>query len=375
MDGNRFDDLGRALGGLGTRRDTLRVLIGSALAALAGNQAGDGAAKSKSKGKSKGKGKGKAKKKKKRQPNEVPCGATVCTGGQRCCGGSCVDPWLCCARTEDCNGCATCVGGVCVPDPTRNGQQCDGCLECANGACGIPNDDFCPQDHQCRGGNGVCCPTCVNGECCPAGSACINPGPFNANSCCDRVLNIPCGDRGDGTFRECCSGFNERCVDGECVPKEACEGDFTAQGLCCQNGQTACNGLCCETGRCTAVGCCPQPLKICGDDCCEEDETCCGGVCCRTSNCLNNSCCEDPCGDIGASTRVCPTAQETCCQTADDATGAGNRGFACPASAPRCGGVGTCCPADKFYSPSCNACCPQNDFQCQGCVPLTTGRT
>ena len=52
MDGNRFDDIGRALGGLGSRRNALRVLAGAALGAITGGQAMDAPAKPRNKSRS-----------------------------------------------------------------------------------------------------------------------------------------------------------------------------------------------------------------------------------------------------------------------------------------------------------------------------------
>ena len=51
MDGNRFDDIGRALSGHGSRRDALRVLAGALLGVVAGDQATDAPAKPKKKNK------------------------------------------------------------------------------------------------------------------------------------------------------------------------------------------------------------------------------------------------------------------------------------------------------------------------------------
>lgn len=368
MDDNRFDDLGRALAKLSTRRDALRALAGSALAILSGVPAADALAKSKGKGKGKGKGKNKksgcpkapcpAGFHRDKRTCQCDCTRTPCQGGKEFDSVSC--RCKCPSGLRECRD--GCVGKdeCCPGDPP--------CPEDAKGCCHAPGLDVCTIDGCCRELDGM--KACNN--------FCVDTNS-NANHCGD--CNVRCAP-------------GAACLDGACVLPEACPDGRICPGRtapfcrkpgveCCGDkecglSQVCCNpdeDRCCPAGRCVEGRCCPDELEVCGGACCQSDETCCGGVCCRGSNCIHGSCCEDPCGDIGASTRICPATSETCCQTADDAVGSGNRGFACPASAPRCGGIGTCCPVDKFYSPSCNACCPANDFQCTGCVGLTTGRT
>ena len=334
--------------------------------------------------------------------------AKGCPKGKRCCGGQCVKSDLCCATPNDCNACSQCVDGRCQPDTAKNGQQCSGCLTCTNGACGIADDKLCPGGERCRRSTGICCLKCrADGSCCPVGQACINPGVLSANFCCDTSVNTPCGDNGDGAFSACCSNFNERCVNGECVPKDECAGRGRAgkDGLCCGAGLKVCPGLnapycapddraccgeytcdvneeccdpqsnvCCEPGRCVGKTCCPSDSVICGDECCEYGERCCGGVCCTEFDCVNGSCCAHACGDVGASTRVCVAESEACCLTDDSNPEIGNRGYACPEPAPVCSNIGQCCPENTLYSQSCGGCCP-TILNCENCVSPIAGRT
>jgi hypothetical protein len=312
MDATTFDRITKLLGATPSRRATLGLIatIAAQLTNLPGGQEAE--AKNKKKWSKKKRHK---KKKHRDEPKGEFCGDRYCEKNQRCCGAQCVDPGECCERNSDCNPCELCNVGLCVPDPTKNGKACNGCLECVNGACGIPNDDFCPDGQKCRSGNGVCCPACVNDKCCPAGSACINPGLFSDNFCCDMVRNTPCGRNSDGTFRQCCSTFNERCVDGECVPKETCEGDLTAQGLCCPEGTVACAGL-------SGPFCAPAGHTCCGDASCDESQVCCDpsqSVCCAKGSCAEGQCCtggrtvcDGKCVDTQTDRRHCRRCGWTC---------------------------------------------------------------
>jgi hypothetical protein len=402
MDDNRFDTLARVAANLPSRRKLIRTLlggVGSGLLLSFGVAEESAARKCKKDGDCKGCQTCNRKKKK--------C-AKGCPKGKQCCGGECVKKDLCCDSSADCNACSQCVEGRCQADTSKNGQKCSGCLTCANGACGIADDQLCEDQERCRQSTGLCCPKCVNDRCCSTSQACIDPGALSANFCCDRSNNTPCGDNGDGTFSECCSNFNERCVNGECVPKDECptRGRAGKAGLCCAEGTKVCPGLndpycapenqaccgeytcdvgedccdpqnniCCEQGRCLGKLCCPSDQIICGSECCDYGDVCCGGVCCSNFDCIDEACCETgACGDIGADTRVCPTENETCCLTDDSDPAIGNRGYACPPSTPVCSNIGQCCPNNYLYSQSCAGCCP-SILSCENCVSPISGRT
>jgi hypothetical protein len=403
MDDISFDRLTKSLGVTATRRSALG-LVTSALSGGFAGLLGLDMADARNKNKKKGKGK---KKKGKSKPRGERCGAATCRPGQRCCGGECVAPDLCCQTTGDCNGCATCVGGVCVADPTKNGTQCSGCLECANGACGVPNDDFCDDGEICRSSTGICCPLCSNEQCCAVGERCINPGLLSPNFCCDAGLNEPCGDNGDGTYRECCSRRSERCHEGQCVPKDECPTGLAAEGLCCPDGRppcpgkpgsdgpfcrpqqhesccgdTSCNalqdccdpdeGVCCTRGRCAEGRCCTGNREICAGKCCPFGQICCGSECCSEFGCVNGTCCEmDSCGAVDAANRICTGPNETCCRTGPDISG-----YACPSVewGGACAADGRCCPEGTFYEDSCDKCCADVRDRCEDCLPTFAGR-
>jgi hypothetical protein len=426
MDDRRFDNLARAAAATPSRRALVQTLLGGAggLFAAVGLSGITEAASCKNDGdcggcqtcqRKKGKKKGKCK--------------TGCPRGRRCCGGACVKPDECCTISQDCGACASCADGRCRSDAGKNGQQCSGCLTCINGACGLPDDNLCPSGERCRNSTGLCCLKCLSDDrCCQVGHACIDPGALSANFCCDTANNTPCGSNGDGTFAACCSNFNETCDANECKPKSECPPRrLSTEGICCPHGP-ACGGVCCgedeeccggdctknmklcpgETrpycatldreccgdytcdvgeeccnphgniccapGRCVGPQCCPGDQVICGDECCDFGQKCCGGVCCSVFDCIDDVCCEEgACGDVGASTRVCPTATETCCLTDDPDPEIGNRGYACPASTPVCANRGQCCPEFHLYRQSCGACCP-DIRNCDNCVGAIDGR-
>jgi hypothetical protein len=350
MDDNAFDRLTIALGGSSPRRNALRLAAG-AVASLIGWSELD--VRGKGKGKKKGNGKKKHKKKKRDEPKGERCVDRYCDIGQRCCGGACVAPSECCERNSDCNPCERCELGRCVPNPDQNGTACNGCLECANGSCGIPNAEFCAEDQQCRA-NGECCPTCVNDRCCSAREACINPGPFNENFCCDAIENQPCGRNADGTYSDCCNLRTEECIDGECVLKPACEGDLTARELCCPDGQVPCTGP-------SGPFCAPAGHACCGDASCDASQVCCDpsqGLCCARGSCTGGQCCsggrtvcDGECVDTQSDRRHCRRCGWTC-----DVPG-----FDC------CAGSCTNLMADEENCGACgNACDPRGEVCVDG---------
>lgn len=289
MDGSRFDDLARALAGGRSRRGFARGAVAAALgvAGVAARGTSGLAVRCQKDGDCAGcqtcnKRKGRC--------------AAGCGKDKRCCGDACVAPEECCSGPEQCNACSACVGGRCRPDLAKNDQPCgpaEKCLVCANGTCGIPSDARCRSNERCRPRTGACCTKCTkDGNCCPEGSACIDPGMLSANSCCDRSLNTPCGDNDDGTFAECCSNRNEVCEGGACKPKDECAGGRrTAQGICCADPDKLCE----NRSRCCAAE------EICGvDDVCENPNVCprpaCslrGKKCCPPNGFFANAyCCE-----------------------------------------------------------------------------------
>lgn len=360
MDEARFDDMVRTLGEWRTRRGALRALA-AAMAALAVRDAGEAAAK-------RCKSHADCPDCNRCNPRTKRC-ARGCPKGKQCCGGECVDPKECCTVSADCGPCERCEIGRCRPNPAKNGQKCKGCLECANGACGVPNDDFCPDDHKCVAGSGGCCRRCLDGKCCPPGSACIDPGPFSSNSCCDTRLNTPCGKNGDGTFDECCNNRTEVCRNGSCVPKGECPGGEDPCGeRCCGFGEKCSDSGCCYTldghkavcnGKCIDTDVDPNNCGDCGIKCgpcercfdgrcksvCTFSQECCGGTCVPFGSCCRGVAC-DPrtqgCSPQGQCVDYCTLNEPPYTVPCDD----GVRHWCCPTRSPVCcerGGQPYCC--------------------------------
>jgi hypothetical protein len=270
MDDRRFDNLARIAAALPSRRHLVRALLGGASGLLLAAGVAEEAAARKCKKDNDCPGCQTCNRKKKK------CGKG-CGKGKRCCGGECVKEKLCCKTPEDCSSCQLCVDGRCQPNPAKNGQQCSGCLTCNNGACGSGDDALCKDHERCRQSTGICCAKCLaNESCCPVGRTCINPGALSPNSCCDTSINTACGHNGDGTFRKCCSNFNERCVNNECVPKDECPtGRLTIEGVCCPFGPP-CNGVCCgENEECSVDDVCENPFVCPRPFCSNRGLLCC----------------------------------------------------------------------------------------------------
>jgi hypothetical protein len=367
MDDNRFDDLGRALGGHGTRRGALRLLIGAALGALAGRAAAETPAGAKSKGRRKGKGKGKKKgcpKKpcpqgyqRNKRTCKCECVRTTCSGGKefdvdqcRCacprglreCQEGCVGPNECCPGDPPCpeepRGCCYSPGvDVCTIDGCC--AELDGKKACNNFCVDTTTDRNHCGDCNVRCGSGE---GCVDGECvetsqCPGGQQTCpgyEDGPF-----CARPGHSCCGDYDCNPFRECCN---------------------------------AAEGLCCLKGRCVEGRCCPEGREVCAGKCCLFGESCCGGECCSASQCVNNMCCRTGVCGSGTGSKVCRTEQELCCTPSSNTDG-----WACPRGEDAPGGCapnGRCCPPGTYYEDGCDKCCRDIRDLCSECIAPTPGR-
>jgi hypothetical protein len=383
---------------------------------------------------------------------------SACRRGELCCGetGTCGPVGVCCALEDDCGPCQDCVNGTCVALPYLEGRECGDCKRCRNGACSqtdpnlfcageccdatsvcsdqgccdvsllcgddcltaypdhtCVNGEPCPNDRACGDvccGDGqscdlatqTCCPHCLNDACCPSTHACVNPGLFSANFCCDARVNTPCGG-GNGTFAACCSNANEECCDGECVPiGECCATGFglTASNLCCQEGP-ACGDACCGTNEecrdevCVPRDDCPEGQTMCPDGwdgftCCGSSEQCCNNTCipaaeecCEGVQCQGECCApEQVCCDEGCCTACgaeyclageqccngsCRPIDELCCQT--DQTVCGDQ---CCGPDESCGGHASdpnaprfCC-ASPTRTPCIDQCCPDDHRCCIG---------
>lgn len=358
MDGNRFDELGRVLGGQDSRRGVFRLLSGAVIGAVLGIPAADAPAKPKKKCPKKPCPAGFLRNKStcKCECKRTPCRGGLefdlkscrckCPAGMRECKDHCVAKDECCPGDppcpEDPKGCCHAPGlDVCTIDGCC--RELDGMKACNNfcidtntsnfhcGGCNLP----CGASERCVGGE--CQPV---GECPNGGKVCQGPsGPF----CTPNDTFSCCGDNACNAFRECCDASQDLCcLKGECAQ---------ADGICCTNGRDLCGGKCCPFGQ-----------------------KCCGGECCSAMSCLDNRCCRTAvCGGANAAHKVCRAEGEFCCTPSSDADGwACPRGEEAPGS---CATNGRCCPPGTFYEDGCGKCCRDVRDLCSECIAPTPGRT
>jgi hypothetical protein len=217
MDGMQFDDLTRVAARASSRRATLGLVAGSALAAaLAKFELTDAR-----------KGKGKNKKKKKCRKVNQGCGGKKkkCCKGLTCTNGTCVTPGQPeCTVDSDCGANEICQNGVCVPEPPECTVNNDCGLNetCQNGEC-VPNnfecagDDDCDDNEQCQVGECVC-PSVLGGECvvrcdpqtdCPGICTCQATFPGIGQPrvvCVDQTFDFCAGAIGCDQIDECPAG-------------------------------------------------------------------------------------------------------------------------------------------------------------------------
>ena len=269
MDGNKFDDLLRALS------RSRRTVLGAALAA-AGGVTGLSAID--------------AKKKKKKKPCKKKCPTGCCTGKH----GKCIQPAqqsstqcgtggeIC--RTTGCGGggeqCAAtcegcCAGNTCFMDDSnshcgRDGVDCFGCAdneECAGTHC-------CGKlGHECSGG-GDCCLAlvCDEGACCSTFASCTQDA-----DCCQLGSTVIC-DSGQCRVK----------IGASCQPGWMCQGNLACPGSGICGDPQDCTQACTELGRCSeqicigVLNCCTQATF---DECSGAEDFCgCiteGGECTR----------------------------------------------------------------------------------------------
>lgn len=207
MDGNRFDDVTRTLARSGSRRQALKALAGSLVAAIAWPHRAEAA----------------------RCPRGQRCRRICCSAGTTCCGSYCADLQTnlgnCGACGNDCSqqGGGACCGGICC---SRYASTDSGCC---NGVCpmevdcGFETTNFydpqgCTLGCTCTPPPGSDCPT---GCGTPTADGCVcDPNQQfctgNVSGCRDlRVDAYNCGSCGN----VCGGGLipTGTCVNGECV--------------------------------------------------------------------------------------------------------------------------------------------------------------
>ncbi len=264
MDGNRFDNLSRALTRGLTRRGAIKVfaaaLIGGGTTRLAGDAAAIPPGPSR------------------RSLCRVPFAG--CTRHQQCCSG-------------------TCTTGRQLPRNLRNRCACyDGLTGC-NGFC----IDLDTDNNHC----GACGNACADGRRCCAGT-CLDTSADEANcgacgivcadghQCCDGTcLDTSADEANCGDCGIVCAS-TEWCVSGVCECKRLCDGrecgDDSCGGTCgtCTDDNTCIDGACLCDGAVCADGtkCCDETCLDTSDD----DANCgaCGNVCGAAERCLDSTC-------------------------------------------------------------------------------------
>ena len=263
----------------------------------------------------------------------------------------------CCAEDE------LCISGVCCPHDRSCGDRC-----CADGSvCHVSSE------------KSDCCKACGDTACCDP-TVCVTDGDF----CCDTKVNQKCGDNGDGTFKQCCSGLNEECCGDKCVPKGCCDQNqntfMAASDVCCEEGHIACNGECCDTGQqCCGGYCCSGPCDTAGADCCPSDQTC-GDTCCDgpcdatgSSCCPADQVCGDSCCDSGL--QCCNGSCQAICGDCDPGEVACDMTSTSYGAIMCCGAGTQCCPGNLLWycgpNPENGLCCQAGEEECNTacCAP------
>ncbi len=195
----------------------------------------------------------------------------ACDDGNECTtGDQCTDGWCLPAQVLDCDD-----GNLCTDD------SCDGEAGCEFSPNSAPcdDDDECTENDECSAG---LCVVSDNVDC-NDGNECTEDGCVPATGCDSQPVV-------DGS--QCGSLPGERCVGGNCVCVQLCDGK--------ECGPDGCGGSC---GNCTG------PQEACMDGVCECQPVCvgkecgsdgCGGECgpCQPGFvCQLNSCIESSCGE------------------------------------------------------------------------------
>ena len=231
MDGQRFDELTRAVTAGGTsRRGVLKALVAAAFGGFLATRGREASAQCE------------------------PLGSE-CATGTECCTGTCAGGKCCPAGETNCNG--ACVNLKTDENNCNEcGRVCSGGRSCCNG--------FCVNTQISETNCGECGKRCAAGQTC-CGGKCVDT-ETDTNNC--------------GTCAEVC-GPNQNCQGGDCCLKlrSACQ----SAAACCQDGgQTPTT---CFTY--TACGSTPSGTRCCrpGGSTCTDNCDCCGDNLCRSGKC------------------------------------------------------------------------------------------
>lgn len=252
MEERRFDALVKGLtSGSESRRQVVRALGMSGLAAVLGRLVAADDAEAKKK----------RKKRKKCKNGTTRCGKKACCrADQLCQNGACVDKTIVeCVNDRDCARPGfVCQDGVCV-DPGNGACQdagdCNANELCINGECRcvFPSKPC----------NGACCAAdeaCVDGVClvgqgtCAAGQSICdeNSVTCNGNPACT------CADRLDDDEPRCIQFIDDSRSGCTCGDDFDCEVDFPNQGAVCIKGGDSCECNRTDIGRCARL--CPTQV-------------------------------------------------------------------------------------------------------------------
>ncbi|MCA9859779.1 MAG: hypothetical protein KC438_08660, partial [Thermomicrobiales bacterium] len=167
-------------------------------------------------------------------------GSALCCEGDtpKCCAGDTCIPESGCCSDEECPGCQTCQGHICVDDNT----QCAGCLDCANAQC-VTNNANCADGNACTQ------------DICATDGNCSNPFYCSSDSCCDdgNACTHNVCDTGSGV---CSYNFDCRLGSGCCNGNPAGP-DCNSAGQCftnCSDIGESCSSRPCCSGDCWDVG-------------------------------------------------------------------------------------------------------------------------
>jgi hypothetical protein len=256
LDGRIFDQLTRAVNGTDSRRGTLKLIAGAALAAAVATISPVAARKH-----GKGKHKGHKKNKKCRQLNLSCSGKKQCCPGLTCTNGTCQQPQqqAACTANSDCGAGQICVGGSCVQQP--------------------PPQPECTVDSDCAAGK-----ICVNGSCVVPPPECTINNDCGIDEICESghcvLIECPGGD-------DDCDG-NELCVEGFCECPELEDGRCIRR---CESqtdcpGASHCQNLAPEQNPFIVDGVCvDQPVSLCNVDRCETNDDCQSDEVCVMQDC------------------------------------------------------------------------------------------
>ncbi len=289
-------------------------------------------------------------------------GGPVCMGKDQCCGTGCTDidtdPNNCGGCKKPCPPGDTCVAATCTaPASCNGGPVCTGVDQCCKSGC--TNIDTDPNN--CGGCNAPCAngSTCVGGICSPAATCDGQPACTGVDQCC------PSGCTDLNTDPQNCGGCARPCPKGDTCVSATC----TAPASC--NGGPVCTGVnqCCPSG-CADIDTDPLNCGGCSRPC-PTGDTCVAAQCTAPASCLGGpvcinkeQCCSDGCTDVDTDPENCGGCNRPCPMGDSCVSGQCTAPMSCNGG-PVCTGVDQCCSSgcvnidtDPANCGGCNRPCP-----------------